>query len=173
MARTFEFVLHFVGCVTVTVSPNQIIIIIIIIIMNLQANLSTINNRKLTFFLEHRCLSLDEKLFELNRLVQFIVSLLNRCRTRLASMILIIFKVVWIMALWWRPRIFLSPNILHFDNYRTTQSMKHKFDIISFYQRFATVQIPVWYNFHFVIKFNSTEMIVCELNEWLNSWTLW
>ena len=29
MARTFEFVLHFVGCVTVTVSPNQIIIIII------------------------------------------------------------------------------------------------------------------------------------------------
>ena len=27
MARTFEFVLHFVGCVTVTVSPNQIIII--------------------------------------------------------------------------------------------------------------------------------------------------
>ena len=31
MARTFEFVLHFVGCVTVTVSPNQIIIIIIII----------------------------------------------------------------------------------------------------------------------------------------------
>ena len=28
--RTFEFVLHFVGCVTVTVSPNQIIIIIII-----------------------------------------------------------------------------------------------------------------------------------------------
>ena len=30
MARTFEFVLHFVGCVTVTVSPNQIIIIIII-----------------------------------------------------------------------------------------------------------------------------------------------
>ena len=33
MARTFEFVLHFVGCVTVTVSPNQIIIIIIIIII--------------------------------------------------------------------------------------------------------------------------------------------
>ena len=31
MARTFEFVLQFVGCVTVTVSPNQIIIIIIII----------------------------------------------------------------------------------------------------------------------------------------------
>ena len=31
MAGTFEFVLHFVGCVTVTVSPNQIIIIIIII----------------------------------------------------------------------------------------------------------------------------------------------
>ena len=31
MARTFEFVLHFVECVTVTVSPNQIIIIIIII----------------------------------------------------------------------------------------------------------------------------------------------
>ena len=30
MARTFEFVLHFVGCVTVTVSLNQIIIIIII-----------------------------------------------------------------------------------------------------------------------------------------------
>ena len=29
MARTFEFVLHIVGCVTVTVSPNQIIIIII------------------------------------------------------------------------------------------------------------------------------------------------
>ena len=27
MARTFEFVLHFVRCVTVTVSPNQIIII--------------------------------------------------------------------------------------------------------------------------------------------------
>ena len=26
-ARTFEFVLHFVGCDTVTVSPNQIIII--------------------------------------------------------------------------------------------------------------------------------------------------
>ena len=33
MARTFEFVLQFVGCVTVTVSPNQIIIIIIIIIV--------------------------------------------------------------------------------------------------------------------------------------------
>ena len=33
MARTFKFVLHFVGCVTVTVSPNQIIIIIIIIII--------------------------------------------------------------------------------------------------------------------------------------------
>ena len=33
MARTFEFVLQFVGCVTVTVSPNQIIIIIIIIII--------------------------------------------------------------------------------------------------------------------------------------------
>ena len=32
MARTFEVVLHFVRCVTVTVSPNQIIIIIIIII---------------------------------------------------------------------------------------------------------------------------------------------
>ena len=32
MARTFEYVLHFVGCDTVTVSPNQIIIIIIIII---------------------------------------------------------------------------------------------------------------------------------------------
>ena len=32
MARTFEYVLHFVSCVTVTVSPNQIIIIIIIII---------------------------------------------------------------------------------------------------------------------------------------------
>ena len=32
MARTFEFVLHFVECVTVTVSPNQIIIIIIITI---------------------------------------------------------------------------------------------------------------------------------------------
>ena len=31
MARTFEFVLNFVGCVTVTVSPNQINIIIIII----------------------------------------------------------------------------------------------------------------------------------------------
>ena len=31
MARTFEYVLHFVRCVTVTVSPNQIIIIIIII----------------------------------------------------------------------------------------------------------------------------------------------
>ena len=30
MARTFEFVLHFVGCVTVTVSPNQIISIIVI-----------------------------------------------------------------------------------------------------------------------------------------------
>ena len=30
-ARTFEFVLHFVRCVRVTVSPNQIIIIIIII----------------------------------------------------------------------------------------------------------------------------------------------
>ena len=29
MARTFEFVLHFVRCVTVTVSPNRIIIIII------------------------------------------------------------------------------------------------------------------------------------------------
>ena len=33
MARTFEFVLHFVRCVMVTVSPNQIIIIIIIIII--------------------------------------------------------------------------------------------------------------------------------------------
>ena len=33
MARTFEFVLHFVGCVTVTLSPNQINIIIIIIII--------------------------------------------------------------------------------------------------------------------------------------------
>ena len=32
-ARTFEYVLHFVGCDTVTVSPNQIIIIIIIIII--------------------------------------------------------------------------------------------------------------------------------------------
>ena len=31
MARTFEFVLHFVRCVTVTVSPNQISIIIVII----------------------------------------------------------------------------------------------------------------------------------------------
>ena len=30
MARTFEYVLHFVRCVTVTVSPNQIISIIII-----------------------------------------------------------------------------------------------------------------------------------------------
>ena len=30
MARTFEFVLHFVRCVLVTVSPNKIIIIIII-----------------------------------------------------------------------------------------------------------------------------------------------
>ena len=30
MACTFEFVLHFVRCVTVTVSPNQIIINIII-----------------------------------------------------------------------------------------------------------------------------------------------
>ena len=29
MARTFEYVLHCVKCVTVTVSPNQIIIIII------------------------------------------------------------------------------------------------------------------------------------------------
>ena len=29
MARTFEYVLHFVRCDTVTVSPNQIIIIII------------------------------------------------------------------------------------------------------------------------------------------------
>ena len=34
MARTFEFVSQFVGCVTVTVSPNQIIIIIIIIIIS-------------------------------------------------------------------------------------------------------------------------------------------
>ena len=33
MARTFEYVSHFVRCVTVTVSPNQIIIIIIIIII--------------------------------------------------------------------------------------------------------------------------------------------
>ena len=33
MARTFEYVLHFVRCVTVTVSPNQIIIIIIIILI--------------------------------------------------------------------------------------------------------------------------------------------
>ena len=32
--RTFEFVLQFVGCVTVTVSPNQIIIIIIIITLD-------------------------------------------------------------------------------------------------------------------------------------------
>ena len=32
---SFEFVLQFVGCVTVTVSPNQIIIIIIIIISTL------------------------------------------------------------------------------------------------------------------------------------------
>ena len=40
MARTFEFVLHFVGCVTVTVSPNQIIIIIIIIIIVLHKRLS-------------------------------------------------------------------------------------------------------------------------------------
>ena len=32
-ARTFEYVLHFVGCDTVTVSSNQIIIIIIIIII--------------------------------------------------------------------------------------------------------------------------------------------
>ena len=31
-ARTFEYALHFVGCDTVTVSPNQIIIIVIIII---------------------------------------------------------------------------------------------------------------------------------------------
>ena len=45
MARTFEFVLHFVRCVTVTVSPNQIIIIIIIIII---ISLKTgQNNRKL------------------------------------------------------------------------------------------------------------------------------
>ena len=36
LARTFEFVLHFVGCVTVTVSPNQIIIIIIIIIIKVE-----------------------------------------------------------------------------------------------------------------------------------------
>ena len=34
MARTFEYVLHFVRCVTLTVLPNQIIIIIIIIIIN-------------------------------------------------------------------------------------------------------------------------------------------
>ena len=33
MARTFEFVSQFVGCVTVTVSPNQIIIIIIIMLL--------------------------------------------------------------------------------------------------------------------------------------------
>ena len=33
MARISEFVLHFVMCVTMTVSPNQIIIIIIIIIL--------------------------------------------------------------------------------------------------------------------------------------------
>ena len=33
MAHTFEYVLHFVRCVTVTVSPNQIIIIIIISII--------------------------------------------------------------------------------------------------------------------------------------------
>ena len=41
MAHTFEFVLHFVRCVTVTVSPNQIIIIIIIIIPNLYFALSS------------------------------------------------------------------------------------------------------------------------------------
>ena len=33
LLRTFEFVLHFLGCDTVTVSPNQIIIIIVIIII--------------------------------------------------------------------------------------------------------------------------------------------
>ena len=32
-AHTFEFVLHFVRCDTVTVSPNQIIIIIIILLL--------------------------------------------------------------------------------------------------------------------------------------------
>ena len=33
MAHTFEFVLHFVGCVTVTVSPNQIIIIHLLLLI--------------------------------------------------------------------------------------------------------------------------------------------
>ena len=34
-SKFFEYVLHFVGCDTVTVSPNQIIIIIIINIINI------------------------------------------------------------------------------------------------------------------------------------------
>ena len=33
MARTFEFVLHLVRCVTVTVSPNQIIITFIMLVL--------------------------------------------------------------------------------------------------------------------------------------------
>ena len=39
MARTVEFVLHFVRCVTVTVSPNQIMIIITHISMYPQVGL--------------------------------------------------------------------------------------------------------------------------------------
>ena len=35
MAHTFDFVLHFVRCVMVTVSPNQIIIVVIITLASL------------------------------------------------------------------------------------------------------------------------------------------
>ena len=44
--RTFEFVLHFVGCDTVTLLPNQITIIIIIII--LQRHIHLVKSRYLS-----------------------------------------------------------------------------------------------------------------------------
>ena len=51
MVRTFEYVLHFVRCVTVSVSPNQIIIIIII--LQFQLKFSIINYYQQYYYYQH------------------------------------------------------------------------------------------------------------------------
>ena len=83
MARTFEYVLHFVRCVTVTLSPNQIIIIIIIII-SVSKLQEIVSNR---FTTAHRGTSPDGSiwkqgfiivLFQMEAKVQFLEGICTR-----------------------------------------------------------------------------------------------
>ena len=63
------------------------------------------------------CPSLDEQLSELNKLDQFIVPLLNRCRARYGSKISIILKIVKFMARLMAIHVNVFTLSQHIDNY--------------------------------------------------------